>query len=180
MAVGTKLGQIIKEKGLTQKEVAEKAGITPQTINAIIRRDSARADIQIMLKICKALDINIDIFADDALEEFYQDHPNAPRIEENTNFNLNKNQKRIVALFNKLTETQQENLIGRAELLAEQNAEAGVKDTKPAIDIASAGKPSKTYTGHAVAYGGASKHVEITQEKYNDISNLPRKLAKKD
>lgn len=136
MAVGNKLSQIIESKGLTQKEVADKAGISPQTLNKIIVRDSARTDIQLLLKICKALEIPVSVFADDALEEFYQDHPNAPRVEENTNYNLSKNQKRIVALFDKLTEAQQENIIGRTELLAEQNAEAGVKDTKPVIETA--------------------------------------------
>ena len=55
------------------------------------------------------------------------------------------------------------------------------KESKPAIEVEPTNtKPSKTYTGHAVAFGGASKHVEVTQEKYNDISDLPRRLAKKD
>lgn len=207
MAVGSKLAEIIKEKGLTQKEVADKAGIKPQTLNKIITRDSARADVQLFLKICKVLEVPVSIFAEDALEEFYQDHPNIEKLESlseyrlteiklgerlktarirrnaktkdmaellgiserayrnyensqrdigtqalqkicnylkisseyllgisdsmdikycqnNNDMNLSYRKKRIVELFDELTPQQQDNIIGRAELLAEQNDEA--------------------------------------------------------
>ena len=114
MAVGKKLDEILKSRGLTQKEVADKAGIKPQTLNNLITRDSARADIQILLKICKALSIDMSVFDEDALEEFYQDHPT-------TRSELSPRQKRIVKLFGELTEAQQDNIIGRAELMVEQN-----------------------------------------------------------
>ena len=114
MAVGKKLDEILKSRGLTQKEVADKAGIKPQTLNNLITRDSARADIQILLKICKALSIDMSVFDEDALEEFYQDHPT-------TRSELSPRQERIVKLFDELTEAQQENISGRAELFAEQN-----------------------------------------------------------
>lgn len=77
MAVGKKLGEIIAQSGLTQKEIADIAGINPQTLNNIIVRDSARADIQILLRICRVLNVNVEIFSDDAIEEFYADHPNS-------------------------------------------------------------------------------------------------------
>ena len=57
MSVGKMIADIISYKGLTQKEVADRAGIKPQTLNNIITRDSARADVQIFLKICQALDV---------------------------------------------------------------------------------------------------------------------------
>ena len=124
MAVGNKLGVMIKSKGLTQKEVAERAGINPQTLNNLITRDSARADIQVFMKICKALDVSLDVFADDALEEFYSDHPDAPRVSiEKERPAMTSRQTRIVKLFDKLTTEQQDNIIGRAELLVEQNEE---------------------------------------------------------
>ena len=119
MAVGKKLEEIIKHKGLTQKEVADRAGIKPQTLNNLITRDSARADIQILLKICKALSIDMSVFAEDALEEFYEDHPNAESMI--VSDNLTKNEKRIINLFKGLDEIQQENIIAKAELLVEQN-----------------------------------------------------------
>lgn len=119
MAVGKKLDDILKARGLTQKEVADKAGIKPQTLNNLITRDSARADIQILLKICKALSIDMSVFDDDALEEFYKDHPKAHPL--TISKELTPRQERIVQLFDELTEAQQDNIIGRAELLAEQN-----------------------------------------------------------
>ena len=121
MAVGSKLAQIIKDKGLTQKQVAEKAGISPQTLNKIIKRDSARADVQLFLKICAALDIPISVFKEDAIAEFYIDHPNAEPIVSPTVSTLTRRQERIIELFNELTEEQQDNIIGRAEMLVELN-----------------------------------------------------------
>lgn len=121
MAVGNKLAQIIKEKGLTQKEVAEKAGVQPQTLNKMITRDSARADIQLLLKICKVLDVPVSIFAEDAIEEFYEDHPKAKMIESTPSIELNDKQKKLLALFDQLDEVQQDMILDRAEMLAEEN-----------------------------------------------------------
>ena len=121
MSVGKKIAEIIRQKGLTQKEVADKAGIKPQTLNNIITRDSSRADVQTFLSICDALDVPASIFREEALVEFYQDHPNAePIVSANTQF-FTRRQMRIVELFNELTDEQQDNLIGRAETLAEIN-----------------------------------------------------------
>ena len=121
MSVGKMISDIINYKGLTQKEVADKAGIKPQTLNNIITRDSARADVQIFLNICKALDVPPSIFAKEAIEEFYLDHPNAEPIVSPSRSSLTKRQLHIVELFDDLTEEQQDNIIGRAEMLAELN-----------------------------------------------------------
>jgi len=121
MAVGRKLDKIIKQKNLTQKEVADKAGIKPQTLNNLITRDSARADVQILLKICKALNIEMSVFAEDAIEEFYLDHPDAEPIIKETHQELTENEQIIVGLFKELTDTQQGEIIGRAKVMVEQN-----------------------------------------------------------
>ena len=121
MAVGKKLEEIIKHRGLTQKEVADRAGIKPQTLNNLITRDSARADVQILLKICKALEIDMSVFEEDAIKEFYEDHPRAEKVEVFSA--ATDNEIRMLTLFRQLTLTQQGELIGRAELLTEQNEE---------------------------------------------------------
>lgn len=121
MSVGKMIADIIECKGLTQKEVANKAGIKPQTLNNIITRDSSRADVQIFLKICNALEVPASIFAKEALEEFYNDHPSAEPIDAPSVSILSRRQKRIVELFDDLTEEQQDNIIGRAEMLSELN-----------------------------------------------------------
>ena len=119
MSVGKMIADIIEYKKLTQKEVADKAGIKPQTLNNIINRDSSRADVQIFLKICEALDVPASIFAKEALEEFYNDRQNVtPIVDDNK---MTRRQTRIVELFNELTEEQQDNIIGRAEMLVELN-----------------------------------------------------------
>ena len=121
MSVGKMIADIISYKGLTQKEVADRAGIKPQTLNNIITRDSARADVQIFLKICQALDVPPSVFAKEAIEEFYLDHPNAEPIVTPSRSSLTNRQLHIVELFNDLTEEQQDNIIGRAEMLVELN-----------------------------------------------------------
>ncbi len=84
MSVGKMIADIMEYKGLKQVEVAQKAGIKPQTLNNIITRDSARVDVQIFLKICEVLEVPTSIFTKEAIEEFYKDHPNAKRIEPDT------------------------------------------------------------------------------------------------
>lgn len=118
MSVGKKIGDLIKLQGKTQKEVAEKAGITPQSLNNYISRDSARIDLQAFFKICDALNIDVSYFREDGIKDFYKEHPNAAPIDEykgNTN-----NEKELLALFRKLDDRQQIKFIGKAEEIVKE------------------------------------------------------------
>ena len=101
MGVGTKLGQIIRERGMTQRQVAAQAKISPKTLNNLITRDSGRADIQMLLKICRVLNVDISVFADDAVEEFLQEHP-----ESRPNMLLSEREKELVLAYRKNVEMQ--------------------------------------------------------------------------
>ena len=118
MSVGKKIGDLIKQQGKTQKEVAEKAGITPQALNKYIKRDSARIDVQAFYRICEVLGVDISYFDEERLKDFYKEHPNAAPIDEykgNTN-----NEKELLALFRKLDDRQQIKFIGKAEEIVKE------------------------------------------------------------
>lgn len=65
MAVGNKLNQLIKEKGLNANELAHQIGVTPSTIYSIINRDNKKVDISILSKISHVLDVSLEYFCDD-------------------------------------------------------------------------------------------------------------------
>lgn len=115
MGIGKTLNILLAEKGVTANELAVKAGVTPSTIYSILKRDNTKADIEVLLKICRALNVDVERF----YQEYYSELGFKP-IVHNT---LSTNEKRIIELFKELDEIQQENIIAKAELLVEQNKE---------------------------------------------------------
>lgn len=57
MGIGTNLKELISLKGTNVNELAAKAGISPQTLYAIIKRDNTKIDTDILLKLSHALDV---------------------------------------------------------------------------------------------------------------------------
>lgn len=57
MGIGTNLKELISLKGTNVNELAAKAGISPQTLYAIIKRDNTKIDTNILLKLAHALDV---------------------------------------------------------------------------------------------------------------------------
>lgn len=62
MGIGKKLAELIDQKGINANELAESTGITPSTIYSIIKRDNTKVDIEVLIRICEALDVNVEIF----------------------------------------------------------------------------------------------------------------------
>ena len=69
--IGKTLQQILKEKNTNPNELAKKTNISNQTIYSIIKRDNMKIDFEVLLKICSALDVDI--------ERFYSDYLNSPK-----------------------------------------------------------------------------------------------------
>lgn len=61
MNLGSRLKQILDERGLTVTQFSKEAGVPAQTLYALINRDSNKADMDILIKILTALDM--DFFA---------------------------------------------------------------------------------------------------------------------
>ena len=61
MNLGSRLKQILDERGLTVTQFSKEAGVPAQTLYALINRDSNKADMDILIKVLAALDM--DFFA---------------------------------------------------------------------------------------------------------------------
>ena len=62
MGIGKKLAELIEQKGTNANELAENTGITPSTIYSIIKRDNTKVDIGVLIRICEALDVDVEVF----------------------------------------------------------------------------------------------------------------------
>ncbi len=76
MGIGKKLDTIMKEQGTNANELAQKIGVAPTTIYSMIRRDSKKADIEVLIRISKELGVEPEYFCDDSIplkEPTYED-----------------------------------------------------------------------------------------------------------
>lgn len=60
--IGSTLQQILKEKGINVNELATLIEVSPQTLYSIIKRDNMKIDFEVLIKICTALDVNVERF----------------------------------------------------------------------------------------------------------------------
>lgn len=68
MGIGKKLSEILERKSMNVAELSELTGISKTTLYSMIQRDSSKADIQILFKICMALDVETTEFFEEYLE----------------------------------------------------------------------------------------------------------------
>lgn len=59
MAIGNKLKQLLEERHITVKEFAQKINVPPTTLYSFIKRDSQNAKMDLLMKICEGLEINL-------------------------------------------------------------------------------------------------------------------------
>ncbi|WP_195611347.1 helix-turn-helix domain-containing protein [[Clostridium] symbiosum] len=67
MGIGLKLDTLMKERGTNANELANKVGIAPTTIYSMIKRDSKKADIEVLIKISRELGVEPEYFCDDSI-----------------------------------------------------------------------------------------------------------------
>ena len=68
MAIGKKLSDVLKEKNTTVTDLARNINVAPTTIYSIIERDNMKIDISILIKICKSLNNDINLFYKDYID----------------------------------------------------------------------------------------------------------------
>lgn len=77
MGIGLKIDKLMKERGTNANELAQKIGIAPTTIYSMIKRDSRKADIDILICIAKELGVEPEYFCSDEIaiktEPTYED-----------------------------------------------------------------------------------------------------------
>ena len=59
MNIGSRLKQILEERGMTVSQLSRESGVPAQTLYAMINRDSNKADMDIMAKMLLALDMDL-------------------------------------------------------------------------------------------------------------------------
>lgn len=65
MGIGSKLSKLIEVNDTNANELANKIGVSPQTIYSIIKRDSKKADIEVLLRIADVFGVSAEYFVYD-------------------------------------------------------------------------------------------------------------------
>lgn len=65
MAIGSKLTELMKQKGTNANELAQAVNVAPTTIYSLIRRDGTKTDINLLARIAMALDVDMMYFSDE-------------------------------------------------------------------------------------------------------------------
>ncbi len=65
MGIGNKLSKLMDINGTNANELARKIDVSPQTIYSIIKRDSKKADIEVLLKLADTLGVTAEYFVDE-------------------------------------------------------------------------------------------------------------------
>lgn len=60
--IGATLKRLLDERGSNVNELAREAGIPAQTLYSIIRRDSMKIDFDVLLRICRTLEVPVETF----------------------------------------------------------------------------------------------------------------------
>ena len=68
--IGRTLQEILNEKGTNVNELAKKIDVSPQTLYSIIKRDNMKADIDVLIKTCIVLDVNMERFYGSYKDEY--------------------------------------------------------------------------------------------------------------
>ena len=63
MSIGKRLEELINYRNTNVNRVASEAGISPQTIYGIIKRDNTKVDINILMALAKELNVTLDFFS---------------------------------------------------------------------------------------------------------------------
>ena len=105
MAIGKILSDILKERDTTVTDLARNINVAPTTIYSIIERDNMKIDISVLIKICKSLGVDVELFYKDYLD-----------INESQS---DKKDNTLVSKFHQLNESGQAKLMERLDELLE-------------------------------------------------------------
>lgn len=60
--IGTCIKDLMLQRGMTLTELARHCEVSATTLHSIVKRDNSTMDLQLLFKICKALDVPIEYF----------------------------------------------------------------------------------------------------------------------
>jgi repressor LexA len=62
---GSMLKRILDEQGISISELARRLDVSPQTLYSMVKRDSQKVDFDLMLRICRELQVPVERFCED-------------------------------------------------------------------------------------------------------------------
>lgn len=68
MSIGKRLNELIIQRDTNVNRVAKAAGVSPQTIYGIIKRDNTKVDINILMALANELNVTLDYFSGGPLD----------------------------------------------------------------------------------------------------------------
>lgn len=92
--IGKTLQNLLDEKGINVNELSKMINVSNQTLYSIIKRDNMKIDFEVLLKICKALNVSV--------EYFYSDYTNTMQ----TQFLLDEQEKELITAYRNKPEMQ--------------------------------------------------------------------------
>jgi DNA-binding Xre family transcriptional regulator len=63
--IGQQLKTILADRGMSVNELARRVEISPQTLHSVLNRETNRIDFDLLLKICRALSLPLELFYGD-------------------------------------------------------------------------------------------------------------------
>lgn len=103
--IGRTLQALLDEKDVNVNELSKMINVSNQTLYSIIKRDNMKIDFEVLLKICKALNVSI--------EYFYADYVQKSDSDEQLNL--------LVNLYKSLNDDNKKKLLELAQLYANSN-----------------------------------------------------------
>lgn len=149
------------ELKLTMAEVAKLVGVSEATISRWESGDISNMRRDKIALYAKALNTTpLFVMGLDKA-------PNDPNQEKHPKVTLTQRQNKIINLFSELTEAQQDNLIGRAELFVEQNEQEKKQKQKSNNQTHMVYKIARSNNGEQAGF------VEVSQEEFDRLENAP-------
>ena len=126
--IGATLKRLLAERGTNVNELSRATGVPAQTLYSVIRRDSMKIDFDVLLAVCLALDVPVEMF--------YEGHgPELPSAEE---WDMVRRWRRLDGHGRRLARLVMDEELGRAEE-AEEAAEPVQKIIPLYLTAAAAG-----------------------------------------
>ena len=60
--IGSKLKELLEDRNMNVMELSKQAGVSAQTLYSIIKRDNMKIDFDVLVSVCRALDVPVQTF----------------------------------------------------------------------------------------------------------------------
>lgn len=121
MGIGKTLTDILSESGENANSLATRIGVPPSTIYSIINRDNMKVDIGLLARICEALDVSMEKFYAEYLQE------NASNRVQAIGGSSDTDRERLIGNYDSMTKNGRRSLVDYSDYLAERYQDKQIK-----------------------------------------------------